>query len=180
MEHVLADADLAWAITRAMLPGLAAPHKHLPYAACACVGVAHEPPDKGCWPLAEWLALSSLNAAFRAAMAPQPVSLRLRPDWAHKMRGAALARLRPRLAALELPPGDEAGTDAVLSAAFRWGATWAQVPPSAAQATRVECTPPGDEAGTDAVLSAAFRLGATRTWVPGLLRPQGLPYPAGC
>lgn len=118
-ERVLADADLAWAITRAMLPSLAAPHKHLPYAAYAYAGTAHGSPDDGCWPLADWLALSRLNSAFRAAMAPQPVWLRLRPDWAHKMRGGALARRRPCLAALELPPGDEAATEAVLSEAFR-------------------------------------------------------------
>ncbi|KAK9831519.1 hypothetical protein WJX81_005027 [Elliptochloris bilobata] len=100
-ERVLSDADLAWAITRAML---AQPN---PRAA------------PGCWPLAEWAALSGLNAAFRAAMAPQPVCVRLRPGWQKRVRGGALARLRPRLAALDLPPGDEAATEAVLAPAFR-------------------------------------------------------------
>jgi len=98
-----------------MLPGAAAPLALLPGP-----GAARGDGD-GCWPLAEWLALSGLNAAFRAALAPQPIALRLAPGWAAGARGDALARLRPRLGALELPPGDEAATDAVLSPAFRYG-----------------------------------------------------------
>ncbi len=121
-EQVLADADLAWAITRAMLPGAAAPLALLPRAAFALCGPGRARGDgDGCWPLAEWLALSGLNAAFRAALAPQPVALRLAPGWAAGARCDALAHLRPRLGALELPPGDEAATDAVLSPAFRCG-----------------------------------------------------------
>lgn len=103
-ERVLADADLAWAITGALL----AQYGPQPSAA------------PGCWPLAEWAALSGLNAAFRAALAPQPVCLRLAPGWQKRgVRGGALARLRPRLAALELPPGDAAASEAVLAPAFR-------------------------------------------------------------
>ena len=101
---MLADADLAWAITRALLA------RRGPQPSAA----------PGCWPLAEWTALSGLNAAFRAALAPQPVCLRLHPGWQKRgLRGGALARLRPRLAALELPPRDEAATQAVLAPAFR-------------------------------------------------------------
>jgi len=58
-----------------MLPGAAAPLALLPGP-----GAARGDGD-GCWPLAEWLALSGLNAAFRAALAPQPIALRLAPGW---------------------------------------------------------------------------------------------------
>ena len=120
-EHVLADIDLAWVITRAMLPGLAAPHKCLQTtAACGCSKTVHRARNGG-WPLAEWLALSSLNAAFLAALAPQPVSLRLSSKRAQNWCRAHLARLRPHLAVLELPPGDRDATSAVLSDEFRCG-----------------------------------------------------------